>query len=1191
MKKYKKVSSMLLAMLMVISLITAIPADRLMTASAMEEDAAVGVSAADVAVITDSVSEELLSGLRLGIDEADEAAAGKIKDKKEKEKQANERRNPTVPKGGIYSTYTVLRSGSFEYVVDAGKAIIFGYDGTDTVVSIPEQLDGREVTAIADYAFRRCTDITEVVLPYTLVEIGNGAFFGCESLTHINIDTDRVEIGADAFRGCSGPVIIAEDADGMVTAVCSSDDGTPDGIADPSVHNGGQQVVIDDNSATVTTTYNAAITKNSIANYDKIIQEFKKGLSVYEGWIDLSSYGITVDELRFLASVIEEELPLECAAAGTGTGYSYSWVSDTGYVYGVYLDNNYDPNVTSYSQRYNKLTAVVNPFIARVKNKSVFDKLLLCHNFLIDCADYDYSYKRYCAYDILVDGSGVCQGYTKAYKMLLSLLGINNKEVTSDGMNHTWNIVWYNNEPYHVDVTWDDPEEGFKEYYNWYFMLNDDEMINNEHYGWTPDFDCSYTTFSGMPRGEMPMDFVYSNSRWYIPENDYSTSYICSYDIYGGDRMIVDSWSGNLYTSLPVINDIIYYGKGNQICCYYTNSGRKTVLYTLSTSEMNESVLNDSELFEIAVNNEGQLGYAYWVSTYDPNDGRYEFSPTGGLKTIDISLKHDYNLPKLTLTAVCTGNSSAKLSWNACADAEGYIISHGNSVDGEFKYLATTADGVISYNHTGLAAGTTHCYKVRAYRTSDTGNKLYGYLSDIKSVRIVPATPSITVKRTGATTATISWKVIPGALGYRITSATSENGTYTNLTTVNGGGNVSYTATGLSAAASYFFKVRAFCTADGVAVFGNESNPAMAVGVPVIGSASTDTNKVTVNWGAVTGATSYRVYRADTATGTKTLLKAVTATTYTDTTAVTGKTYYYFVIAYNSDFGVLGSYSAAKSVTVKAAAAIAAPTISSAVTDTNKVTLSWNSITGATSYRIYRADTKTGAKTLLKAVNPTTYTDTTAVTGKTYYYFVKAFNGTTGVLSDYSAAKEVTVKAAPAVTTIDAPVISSVSTNTNKVTINWDKVTGATSYRVYRITDGARKELAKVTATSYADTTVTTGKMYHYEVKAYNGTAGILSAYSAKRAVKVIAAPVITSANISPKITWSKVADATSYRVFRTDVATGKRILLKAVGVSTTSYTDDTAESGKTYIYYVRAYSGNASTLSDYSTGRTIKAK
>jgi len=64
-------------------------------------------------------------------------------------------------------------------------------------------------------------------------------------------------------------------------------------------------------------------------------------------------------------------------------------------------------------------------------------------------------------------------------------------------------------------------------------------------------------------------------------------------------------------------------------------------------------------------------------------------------------------------------------------------------------------------------------------------------------------------------------------------------------------------------------------------------------------SDGTYTTKVLVSWDASSGATSYHVYRASSAAGTKTLVGSPTDTPYADTSAAPGDTYYYWVVADN----------------------------------------------------------------------------------------------------------------------------------------------------------------------------------------------------------------------------------------------------------------------------------------------------
>lgn len=57
-------------------------------------------------------------------------------------------------------------------------------------------------TKIPQYAFTLCTSLKQVVLPDTVTEIGNYAFMGCSSLADINLD-NVVTVGTQAFYSCT----------------------------------------------------------------------------------------------------------------------------------------------------------------------------------------------------------------------------------------------------------------------------------------------------------------------------------------------------------------------------------------------------------------------------------------------------------------------------------------------------------------------------------------------------------------------------------------------------------------------------------------------------------------------------------------------------------------------------------------------------------------------------------------------------------------------------------------------------------------------------------------------------------------------------------------------------------------------------------------------------------------------------
>lgn len=124
---------------------------------------------------------------------------------------------------------------------------------------------------------------------------------------------------------------------------------------------------------------------------------------------------------------------------------------------------------------------------------------LALHDYLIVNAKYDESLLKLSGYDLLVNGTAVCSGYTSAYQDLLQRAGIECRYVISEQMDHAWNIVKIGGQWYHVDLTWDDPtpnSEGFVDHK--YFLVTDEEISASEkpHYGWDSDIKCTDTRFS-----------------------------------------------------------------------------------------------------------------------------------------------------------------------------------------------------------------------------------------------------------------------------------------------------------------------------------------------------------------------------------------------------------------------------------------------------------------------------------------------------------------------------------------------------------------------------------------------------------------------------------------------------------------------------------------------------------------------
>lgn len=90
---------------------------------------------------------------------------------------------------------------TFSFREDGQTVSITGFDGSRSVVEIPETYGGAKVTSIAAGAFRGQTMITDVVIPEGVTYIGREAFAGCSALVRVKIPTSVTQVGANLFEG------------------------------------------------------------------------------------------------------------------------------------------------------------------------------------------------------------------------------------------------------------------------------------------------------------------------------------------------------------------------------------------------------------------------------------------------------------------------------------------------------------------------------------------------------------------------------------------------------------------------------------------------------------------------------------------------------------------------------------------------------------------------------------------------------------------------------------------------------------------------------------------------------------------------------------------------------------------------------------------------------------------------------
>ena len=508
--------------------------------------------------------------------------------------------------------------------------------------------------------------------------------------------------------------------------------------------------------------------------------------------------------------------------------------------------------------------------------------------------------------------------------------------------------------------------------------------------------------------------------------------------------------------------------------------------------------------------------------------------------------------------------ASLTLKWNAVKGATGYEIYRAGT-DGKYSKITTVTS--TSYVDTSVKNNTQYSYRIKAYNTACTS--AFSTAASLKKTQI--SVSNLKADANGSKVQ-LSWTgVVTGAEGYVIYRRT-EGGSYAEIGRTSGN---TYSDT-ISAGIKYYYAVAVYsgsrtegkCPEVGV----------MYLAEPAVTGASNITSGVQVKWSKVTGATGYIVYHKGAGKGWARIadIKDGSTVNYTDTTAASGTTYTYTVRAYNKD--TMSDWNSTKSLM-----RISDTTLTGASNITSGVQVKWSKVTGATGYIVYRKGAGKGWGRIadIKSGSTVSYTDTTAASGTTYTYTVRAYNGST--MGDWHSAKSLM--------RLSDTTVSGASNITYGVQVKWSRVTGATGYIVYR--KGAGKGWGRIadiksgSTVSYTDTTAASGTTYTYTVRAYNGST--MGDWHSTRSVKRLSDPKLTSAyKVSGGINvrWTGVTGATGYIVYRKSGSGSWGRIADIKSGSTVSYTDRTAKAGTTYTYTVRAYSG--STMGDWSSVKVI---
>jgi C1A family cysteine protease/predicted secreted protein len=274
----------------------------------------------------------------------------------------------------------------------------------------------------------------------------------------------------------------------------------------------------------------------------------------------------------------------------------------------------------------------------------------------------------------------------------------------------------------------------------------------------------------------------------------------------------------------------------------------------------------------------------------------------------------------------------------------------------------------------------------------------------------------------------------------------------------------------------------------------------------------------------------------------------------------------------------------------------AAPTgLTATAASYNQINLSWtDNATNETGFKIERSpDGATWTQIGTTAANVAAYSDTGLAASTTYYYQVRAYNGTAD--SAYTDIASTTTQPLPAPPLAPSS-LAATAASSSQINLTWVDSDTETGFKIERCTGVGCTNFTQIATvganvTSYSNTGLTASTSYSYQVRAYN--AGGDSGYSNTATAVTQAAPVVPNAPTNLvasavsrsqiNLTWADNAtDETGFRIERCKGSTCTNFSqIATVGANVSSYSNTGLSSNSTYRYRVRAY--NAGGNSAYS--------
>jgi len=605
-------------------------------------------------------------------------------------------------------------------------------------------------------------------------------------------------------------------------------------------------------------------------------------------------------------------------------------------------------------------------------------------------------------------------------------------------------------------------------------------------------------TYTNQPSGEYVFEIHSYSDRFGESQEGNTLTFVL------GDVVLVPP--GNLAYNVKNGNDIVLTWSAAATVTgykvYQIKDGQKVLKSTLSGTTATYA-------------NQPAGEYSFEVYSYSTRFGESQ----EGSK-LSLTLVHPTMLPPANLVQTIKSATDFSLSWDAVEYATGYKVYQIK--DGQKTLKSSVSGTTVTY--TSQPSGE-YTFEVHSVSTRFGESAIGSKLTFTMNGQTMEAPTNLTQTIANGNDITLKWNAAPYATSYKVYQM------------VDGQKTLKSTATTTTArynnqpAGDYTFVVHSASTALGESPVGAELtftlvHPTMT---PPENFAYTvkNGNDIALTWAAVPYANTYKVYEL---VGEQKVLKATVSTLSATITNVAAGEHTYLVHSVSTRFGE--SQEGAKLKLNLVQSVMTAPAnLTYTIANGNDVTLKWNAVTYANSYKVYQVIGE--EKVLKKTVTGTAVSFPNSAEGE-YLYEVHSFS------NDFGESPEGSQVSFTLVFPIMQPPadLTQTITSGNDITLKWAAATYATAYKVYQIVDGQRVLKSTVT-TNYAKYINMPEGDYSYEVTSFSdqfGESPVASKLTFTLTWPKLVAPELKKSAFNVNnitFTWSAATWANEYRLYQ----------------------------------------------------------